>query len=160
MLEVGNGNLTDNENRAHFSLWCMMAAPLILGNDLREFLKEDGTPDLDNKTLKTITNRAAIAINQDKRGLQCRRVSAGLVDILAKPLENKELAICVFNKTNKTIKKEIDIEDIAELGWIDLPQALQYEVYDVWNDKTFTTKEDIETEVPAHGVSLYRIKSL
>lgn len=160
MLEVGNGNLTDNENRAHFSLWCMMAAPLILGNDLREFLKEDGTPDLDNKTLKTITNRAAIAINQDKRGLQCRRVSAGLVDILAKPLENKELAICVFNKTNKTIKKEIDIEDIAELGWIDLPQALQYDVYDVWNDKTFTTKEDIETEVPAHGVSLFRIKSL
>ncbi|MBR6780850.1 MAG: alpha-galactosidase, partial [Clostridia bacterium] len=154
MLEVGNGNLTDDENRAHFSLWCMMAAPLILGNDLRTFLKEDGTADTENKTLKIVTNKAAIAINQDKRGLQCRRIKTGTVDILVKPLENKELAVCVFNKTNKPIEEEIDIEDIAELNWVDLPEALQYEVYDIWNDKTFTTKEDIETTVPGHGVSL------
>lgn len=160
MLEVGNGNLTDDENRAHFSLWCMMAAPLILGNDLRTFLKDDDTADTENKTLKIVTNKAAIAINQDKRGLQCRRIKTGTVDILVKPLENKELAVCVFNKTNKPIEKEIDIEDIAELNWVDLPEALQYEVYDIWNDKTFTTKEDIETTVPGHGVSLFRIKAL
>lgn len=160
MLEVGNGNLTDDENKAHFSLWCMMAAPLILGNDLRTFLKDDGTADTENKTLKIVTNKAAIAINQDKRGLQCRRIKTGTVDILVKPLENKELAVCVFNKTNKPIEKEIDIEDIAELNWVDLPEALQYEVYDIWNDKTFTTKEDIETTVPGHGVSLFRIKAL
>ncbi len=160
MLEVGNGNLTDDENRAHFSLWCMMAAPLILGNDLRTFLKDDGTADTENKTLKIVTNKAAIAINQDKRGLQCRRIKTGTVDILVKPLENKELAVCVFNKTNKPIEEEIDIEDIAELNWVDLPEALQYEVYDIWNDKTFTTKEDIETTVPGHGVSLFRIKAL
>lgn len=160
MLEVGNGNLTDDENMAHFSLWCMMAAPLILGNDLRTFLKDDGTADTENKTLKIVTNKAAIAINQDKRGLQCRRIKTGTVDILVKPLENKELAVCVFNKTNKPIEEEIDIEDIAELNWVDLPEALQYEVYDIWNDKTFTTKEDIETTVPGHGVSLFRIKAL
>ena len=160
MLEVGNGNLTDDENRAHFSLWCMMAAPLILGNDLRTFLKDDGTADTENKTLKIVTNKAAIAINQDKRGLQCRRIKTGTVDILVKPLENKELAVCVFNKTNKPIEEEIDIEDIAELNWVDLPEALQYEVYDIWNNKTFTTKEDIETTVPGHGVSLFRIKAL
>ncbi|MBR6780920.1 MAG: hypothetical protein IKM24_07910 [Clostridia bacterium] len=52
------------------------------------------------------------------------------------------------------------MEDIAELNWVDLPEALQYEVYDIWNDKTFTTKEDIETTVPGHGVSLFRIKAL
>ncbi|MBR3955312.1 MAG: alpha-galactosidase [Clostridia bacterium] len=160
MLEVGNGNLTDDENRAHFSLWCMMAAPLILGNDLRTFLKEDGTADTDNKTLKIVTNKEAIAINQDKRGLQCRRIQFGSVDILAKPLENKELALCVFNKTSKEIEQEIDIEDIIELGWIDLPEALQYEVYDIWNNKTTVTKEDFETTVPGHGVSLFRIKAL
>ena len=160
MLEVGNGNLTDDENRSHFSLWCMMAAPLILGNDLRTFLNEDGTADTENKTLKIVTNKAAIAIDQDKRGLQCRRIKTGLVDVLVKPLENKELAICVFNKSNKSIEEEIDIEDIAELNWVDLPEALQYEVYDVWNDKTFSTKEDIETTVPAHGVALFRVKAL
>ncbi len=160
MLEVGNGNLTDDENRAHFSLWCMMAAPLILGNDLRTFLKEDGTADTENKTLKIVTNKDAIAIDQDKRGLQCRRIQFGSVDILAKPLENKELALCVFNKTSKEIEQDIDIEDIIELGWIDLPEALQYEVYDIWNDKTIVTKEDFETTVPGHGVSLFRIKAL
>lgn len=160
MLEVGNGNLTDDENRAHFSLWCMMAAPLILGNDLRDFLKEDGTADTENKTLKIITNKDAIAIDQDKRGLQCRRIQFGMVDILAKPLANKELAICVFNKSNKATEQEIDIEDIIELGWIDLPKSLQYEVYDIWNNKTTITKEDFETTIPAHGVGLFRIKAL
>ena len=159
MLEVGNGNLTDDENRAHFSLWCMMAAPLILGNDLRTFLHKDGTVDTQNKTLRILTNKAAIAIDQDKRGLQARRVETGLIDVLAKPLTNKELAVCIFNKTNKEVKKEIDIEDLRELNWIDLPEALQFEVYDIWNDKTFKTKEDFETTVPGHGVSMFRIKS-
>ena len=64
--------------------------------------------------------------------------------------------MCLTRPTNR----EIDIEDIAELNWVDLPEALQYEVYDIWNDKTFTTKEDIETTVPGHGVSLFRIKAL
>ncbi len=159
MLEVGNGNLTDEENKAHFSLWCMMAAPLILGNDLREFLKEDGSADTENKKLQLLTNKAAIAINQDKRGLQCRRIQTGSVDILAKPLENKELAICIFNKTKKTIEEEIDIEDVAELGWIDLPKALQYEVYDIWNNTTIVTKEDFDTTVAGHGVAMFRIKA-
>ncbi len=160
MLEVGNGNLTDDENRAHFSLWCMMAAPLILGNDLRLFIKEDGTADTENKILKILTNKHAIAIDQDKRGMQCRRIQFGTVDILAKPLENKELALCVFNKTSKEIEQEIDIEDIIELGWIDLPKALQYEIYDIWNDEKTVTKEDFSTTVPGHGVSLFRIKAM
>ena len=56
MLEVGNGNLTFDENKAHFTLWSMMAAPLILGNDVREFIKEDGTVDKDNKILQILTN--------------------------------------------------------------------------------------------------------
>ena len=137
----------------------MMAAPLILGNDLRTFLNKDGTVDTQNKTLRILTNKAAIAIDQDMRGIQARRVETGLIDVLAKPLTNKELAVCIFNKTNKEIKKEIDIEDLRELNWIDLPEALQYEVYDIWNDKTFKTKEDFETTVPGHGVSMFRIKS-
>jgi hypothetical protein len=52
MLEVGNGNLTFEENKSHFTLWCMMAAPLILGNDVRRFLKEDGTPGKTMRPLK------------------------------------------------------------------------------------------------------------
>ena len=55
MLEVGNG-MTESEDRAHFTMWCMMAAPLILGNDIRSMTKQ---------TLDIITNREVIAIDQD-----------------------------------------------------------------------------------------------
>ena len=90
MLEVGNGNLTDDENKAHFSLWCMMAAPLILGNDIRTFLKPDGTPDTENKIYKIVTNKDMIAIDQDRRGIQCAESGLPvLVDVLVKPLRIK-----------------------------------------------------------------------
>ncbi len=62
MLEVGNGKLDDNENRAHFSLWCMLAAPLMLGNDIRSFVS-NGMPDKDNETLKIVTNKHMIAVD-------------------------------------------------------------------------------------------------
>lgn len=68
MLEVGNGKLTDEENRTHFSLWCMMAAPLVLGNDLRLLLGTDGEPNPENPILKTVTNKSLILIDQDPLG--------------------------------------------------------------------------------------------
>lgn len=61
MLEVGNGNLTLAESRTHFALWCFVKAPLILGNDLTK---------MDDDTLKIITNKGLIAINQDSNGQQ------------------------------------------------------------------------------------------
>lgn len=67
MLEVGNGNLDDNENRTHFSLWCMLAAPLMLGNDIRQFVT-NGMPDKENNTLKIVTNKHMIAVDQDALG--------------------------------------------------------------------------------------------
>ncbi len=100
MLEVGNGSLTAEENKSHFTLWCMMASPLILGNDVRQFVKEDGTPNTDDPTYCIVTNRALIAIDQDPLGVQCRRVkTTGIVDTLVKPLAGGEAAICVFNKS-------------------------------------------------------------
>ena len=90
MLEVGNGKLTYDENRAHFSVWCMMAAPLILGNDLRKM------PD---NVLEIVTNRNLIAVDQDPLGKQAKRVFRSLsADILAKPLADGSVAICFFNK--------------------------------------------------------------
>ena len=66
MLEVGNGKLTENENRAHFSLWCMMAAPLILGNDVRKFVDGNNEQVRENPTLKIVTNKNLINIDQDR----------------------------------------------------------------------------------------------
>lgn len=159
MLEVGVGDkLTENECRAHFSLWCMMAAPLILGNDVRTFLKEDGTPDPDNKYLKMLTNKAMIAVDQDILGKQCRRIKAGLQDILVKPLSGARVAVCVFNKGHKKASVRLDFKSIANLGFVHLPQKDGYEVYDVWGDRTRTEIGVLTAECAPHSAEVYIVK--
>ena len=159
MLEVGNGELTDRENTAHFTLWCMMAAPLILGNDVRQFVREDGTPDTGNKVYQIVTNREAIAIDQDKRGIQCRRVkTTGLTDVLLKPLENDEIAVCLFNKGPKAMEASFSIKELTEQADVTLPKADSYAVKDIWNRKEFIAKDRIAQSVEPHSVILYRIK--
>lgn len=159
MLEVGNGNLTDNENMAHFSLWCMLAAPLILGNDVRQFMGADGEVNHDNKVLKILTNQDMIAIDQDARGIQGRKVVSGMVDILAKPLENKELAVCFFNKGGSEATAEIDFARLTNEGFIDLPKTEYYDVFDVWNQVLETKKEKLTTAIPSHGVRVFRLRA-
>ena len=159
MLEVGNGSLTDEENRAHFSLWCMMAAPLILGNDLRKFLLPDGRPNRTDETLCIITNRFAISIDQDPLCRQAKRVKAGVLDVLVKPLENRELAVCLFNKTAKPRSAFTDLRELTKDAYVTLPAAPRYTVTDVWNNTTFVTSDRLGGEVPAHGVLLYRVKA-
>lgn len=160
MLEVGNGDLNDNENKAHFSLWCMMSAPLILGNDLRKFIRPDGSVDKDNKILKIISNKAAIAINQDKLGIQCRRIRTnGLTDVLVKPLENKEMAICLLNKGPVEMEVSFDMKDIVKESFALLPDAYKYEVYDIWDDKEFKIRDTYSAKLAPHSVKLFRIKA-
>lgn len=161
MLEVGNGNLTDDENKAHFTLWCMMAAPLILGNDLRKFILPDGTPDYDNKTLKIVTNPELIAIDQDKRGVQCRRVKTnGFLDILAKPLENKQIALCFFNKSSRSMDASYAISNLCEQGFIDLPISNAYEIKDLWEEEVNISQNEVNAKIPSHGVKIFRIKAI
>ncbi len=161
MLEVGNGNLTENENIAHFSLWCMLAAPLILGNDIRKFLKEDGSVDYNNKVLRIISNQKAIAINQDKLGIQCRRIKTnGFTDVLVKPLENKEVAVCLLNKSGSAKDVSFDIKDVTELSFVELPGSDRYTVYDIWENTTFVAGNTISANLKGHSVKLYRIRTM
>ena len=109
MLEVGNGKLTYEENKTHFSLWCMMAAPLILGNDIRKL------PD-DKHTLEIISNKEMIAVNQDKAGFQCVRFRKTLCfDYLFKQLENGEFAICIYNKSNAKKRVKFNVGDVPNI---------------------------------------------
>ncbi len=111
MLEVGNGNLTYEENKTHFSLWCMMSAPLILGNDIRKL------PD-EKKTLDIISNKKMIAINQDELGMQCVRYKkTPTFDFLVKKLADRNVAVCIYNKKNSTKKIQITEENFpAEMS--------------------------------------------
>ncbi|MGI6744988.1 MAG: Alpha-galactosidase A precursor [Firmicutes bacterium ADurb.Bin300] len=160
MLEVGNGSLTVDENIAHFSLWCMMAAPLILGNDIRSFIKEDGTADTDNKTLKILTNKELIAIDQDVRGIQAKRIKTnGICDILIKPLANKELAVCFFNKGGSEKDMSISFDEIHNDSYNDLPKSSIYIVRDLWDKNVVTVGDKISAKVPSHAVKVYRVKA-
>lgn len=158
MLEVGNGKLTYEENKSHFSLWCMMCAPLILGNDVRKFIKEDGTVDTQSKVYQILTNKKMIAINQDKLGVQCRRVKSGVTDVLVKPLEDSSVAVCVFNKGSKEATTKVDLAKIANEGFVNLPSKKSYEIYDVWEDKVLSQSAEISATMPKHGVKVYIIK--
>ena len=161
MLEVGNDGLTYEENKSHFTLWCMMAAPLILGNDVRNFLKEDGTPDLDNRILAMLKSRELIAVDQDKLGKQCKRIRTDIVsDVLVKPLENDELAVCFFNKGKSDKEMSISLAELCNDTYSSLKSAQLYSVTELWDGVTDTIGESLSANVPSHGVKIFRIKAL
>ncbi len=160
MLEVGNGKLTYEENKSHFSLWCMMCAPLILGNDIRKFIKSDGTVDTDNKIYRILTNKNLISINQDILGIPCRKIR-GLtkkhgVDVLVKPLDKKRVAVCVFNKTKHTKKTTIDINKISSLSDVSVDKKDKYTIFNCWTNETAEESKLIST-TQKHGCDVYII---
>lgn len=142
MLEVGNGKLTYEENKTHFSLWCMMASPLILGNDIRKL------PD-DKKTLDIISNRDMIAINQDKLGKQCiRYMKTYAFDFLVKELENGKVAVCVYNRKNK-------VQNIR-FNAADLPEEMREKarkMKEIWTGITVTDGDEITLN--SHGCMVF-----
>ena len=101
MLEVGNG-LTDSENRAHFSMWCMLAAPLISGNDQR---------DMKPETLRILTNKGVLAVDQDKLGVEGFVYSTnGTVETWFKPLAGGDWAMCAFEPEHGIAKIFLRLE--------------------------------------------------
>ncbi len=160
MLEVGNGNLTFDENKSHFTLWSMMAAPLILGNDVRSFIKEDGTVDKDNKVLQILTNKDVIAIDQDKLGIQCKRIKTNLFqDILVKPLTDNEVAVCFFNKGKSNAYMTCNMADIHNVVDVTLPKASSYKCVELWDKTEEIIADKLSTTVVPHGVKIFRISA-
>ena len=161
MLEVGNGNLTVEENKAHFTLWCMLSAPLILGNDIREFIDADGNVDYNNKILQIVTNRELIAVDQDKKGVQCRRMKTNAItDILVKPLDKGEAVICFFNKSNSEKDMSVSLKEVANLSYVELSDVGAYQYTDLWSKEIDVTSGVINARVAPHGVRVFRVKSI
>ncbi|HZT34151.1 MAG TPA: glycoside hydrolase family 27 protein [Bryobacteraceae bacterium] len=143
MLEIGNGGMTDVEYRAHMSLWCLLAAPLLAGNDLRQMSKE---------TVEILTNREVIAVDQDKLGKQGYRVSQeGPVEVWAKPLEVGEWAVGLFNRGPESAR--------VTVRWKDLGLSGKHRVRDLWAHRDRGShKDEFWYHVPAHGVVMVRVK--
>ncbi len=146
MLEVGNGKLTDDENKAHFSLWCMMNAPLVLGNDLRV---------IPQSVLDIVTNETMIGINQDTNYKPCKRIVKGAVDLLAKPLADGKVAVCLFNKTKGKKKISVKLSHIFADKYIDVKQADSYTVSEVWSKEEYTFTDKINATLDGHSVKVF-----
>ncbi len=160
MLEVGNGSLTYDENKSHFTLWCMMAAPLILGNDVRDFILSDGTVDTENRAYQILTNKEVIAIDQDSLGVQCKRIRTnGAEDILVKPLADGSFALCFFNKAGSQTKMKCAVSEVVARAFISTPCSDSYLVKELWSGEDFETTDTIEADVNAHGVKLFKVRA-
>jgi alpha-galactosidase len=143
MLEVGNGGMTDREYRSHFSLWSIMAAPLLIGSDLR-----DATPE----TMEILSNREVIAIDQDRLGIQGEPIrSEDGLHVFVKPLAGGDRAVALFNETGRSARIATSA---AEIG---LPEADAYRLRDLWTHKTLETAGGIAATVPPHGTVMYRV---
>jgi len=147
MLEVGNGSLTPAESRAHFSLWCMLAAPLIAGNDVRNMAP--GVRDV-------LTNREAIALDQDPlghEGFRFRVDAQKHVEIWAKELSGGEWAICLLNDGTVPVSYTVDWQDMTFLP------GQYYHLRDLWaKAPAGRTPALYSTTIAPHDVALLRLK--
>lgn len=160
MLEVGNGKLSEDENRAHFSLWCMMAAPLMLGNDIRKFVDGNNNAVEGNSALKIVTNKQLIAIDQDTLGRPAKRLKKVTgVDIIARPLANGDTALCLFNRSAGNKNIHLNLKELLTDEYLDTPQVDQYELHDLWSDER-NTASAVSASLPKHSVKVYRIKAI
>ena len=144
MLEVGNGKLSLGENRAHFYMWAMLAAPLLAGNDL---------PHMRPEIQAILTNRDVIAIDQDRLGRQASRVySDGEVGVWTKPLSGGALAIAVLDVGSDRYSTHPFHLNLAKLG-LHGPQHAK----DLWSGKEVELTNKMPIEIASHDVLLLRI---
>jgi len=142
MLEVGNGSLSAAEDRAHFSLWCMLAAPLIAGNDLNNMTKE---------TRSVLTNKELIAIDQDRLGKQGWLIQNDeYFQIFLKPLSGGDTAICLFNRGDQP--REVNID------WRKFHIGAGLSIRDLWkNQAAGNTASPFKGVIPKHDVIVLRL---
>jgi alpha-galactosidase len=143
MLEVGNGKMTDDEYRTHMSLWCILAAPLLAGNDLSKMTKT---------TLEMLTNPEVVAVDQDPKGIQGHRVSQlGPLEVWVKPLADGSQAVGLFNRGESVNPVTVNFSDIGVTGSASLR--------DLWAHKDLGSFQGHYTaSVPKHGVVMIRVK--
>ena len=142
MLEIGNGGMTDDEYRTHMSLWSLLAAPLLAGNDLRTM-----TPAI----AAILTNREVIAIDQDPAGKQGHRASAdGEREIWVRPLADGSTAVALFNRSAA--------EALISVKWAELGLGGQLHARDLWRHEDFPIGAEYAANVRAHGVVLLRVR--
>jgi alpha-galactosidase len=145
MLEVGNGGMTTAEYRSHFSLWAILAAPLIAGNDLR---------DMKPEIREILTHKEVIAVDQDPAGSQGRRVHKnGDLEVWSKVMQDGSRAVVLLNRGTKDAAIGVSWED---LGY---PVHLSVRVRDLWQAKDLgERKGEFSSTVAPHSIVMLTMK--
>jgi alpha-galactosidase len=142
MLEVGNGGMTLDEYKTHMTLWTILAAPLLAGNDVRNMSAE---------TRELLMNKDVLAVDQDALGKQGDRVSAkGMAEIWARPLADGAQAVGIFNRNSEAENITLDFSSLGFSGSV--------KVRDLWRNKDLNPMTNAYTvSVPAHGAVLLKV---
>ena len=142
MLEIGNGGMSEDEYRTHMSLWSILAAPLLAGNDLREMTQ--GIKDI-------LMNREVIAIDRDKAGKQGKRLSqSGAQEIWVRDLAGNAKAVALFNRGGDTARMSVK--------WADLGVKSNGKARDLWSHADVKVEgAEFTASIPSHGVVMLRV---
>jgi alpha-galactosidase len=157
MLEVGN-SMSYNEDKSHFTLWCMLAAPLMSGNNLHT---------MSAQTTGILTNKDVIAVDQDPLGIECFKyaMTPDSVETLVRPLANGDLAVCFLNRSDKQQTLSFDwsanpINDAISKTNVDFTKSA-YRLHDLWTRKDIgTTKKSLKQTIASHDVLMLRLIKL
>jgi alpha-galactosidase len=145
MLEVGNGGMTTEEYRAHFSMWALFAAPLLVGTDIANMSAD---------TRSILLNRAVIAVDQDPLGHAGSRVKKeGDTEVWSRQLADGGRAVVLLNRSANPVS--------IGVAWTDIgyPSGLRATVRDLWTDKeTKDQAGNYAAQVPSHGVVMVTIE--
>ncbi|RVU22424.1 alpha-galactosidase [Streptomyces antnestii] len=145
MLEVGNGGMTATEYRTHFSMWSVMASPLLIGTDLRKASAE---------TLDILSNREVIAVDQDPLGKQGTVLSSeGGRWVVDKEMQDGSRVVALFNESGSPQRIATSAHAVG------LPDADAYTVRDLWQHQSYNTAGTVSATVPAHGTVLVRVSA-
>ncbi|XP_043702836.1 alpha-galactosidase isoform X3 [Telopea speciosissima] len=142
MLEVGNGGMTTEEYRSHFSIWALVKAPLLIGCDIRA---------MDKVTLELLSNEEVIAVNQDKLGVQGKKVKKdGDLEIWAGPLSSYRVAVILWNRGSSKAQVTAYWSDIG------LKPSTVVTARDLWEHSTTSSIQgQLSAEIESHACKMY-----
>ncbi len=155
MLEIGNGGQTFTEYKTHFSLWGMLAAPLMAGNDLR---------DMKDSIRLILTNKEVIAVNQDKLGMQAFKfIDYGNLEVWVKALSDGEACFCFLNRSNVPVPLKFNWKQFGvyhssfENSGLNFRKNT-YQVRDLWKHKNIgTTDSELSANIGGHDMLMVRL---
>ena len=141
MLEVGNGKLTFEESKAHFSFWCLLAAPLLAGNDIT---------NMSDTTKGILTNRDAIAVDQDALGIQgSKKIDEGHFEVWTKPLKGGDIAVIYFNRGETPVDVNVSLKSLGITG--------SFKAKDVWLKKDMGLFTNYKNTIGKHEAVMLRL---